>query len=65
MVKPGQEVGRPLRLKVTPEHPGPFVNVPLSEIDPVEVTAEDIENDTQYKVLKILSGIRSEGPSDD
>ncbi len=65
MVKPGREIGRPQRLKITPEHPGPFVNVPLSEIDPVEVTAEDIKNDTHYKVIKILSGIRSEGTSDD
>lgn len=66
MVKTGQEIGRPVRLQVSPEHPGPFVNVPLSEIDPVEVTTEDIENDAHYKVLKILSGIRKrKGLSDD
>jgi len=66
MVKTGQEIGRPGRLEISPEHPGPFVNVPLSEIDPVEITTEDIENDAQYQVLKILSGIRkSKGPIDD
>lgn len=67
MVKMGQEIGRPLRLEVSPEHPGPFVNVPLSEIDPVEVTPEDIENDMHYKVLKILSGVKkkSKGQTDD
>lgn len=55
-----ESLGRPKTLRVSPEHPGPFVKVPLSEIDPVEVTNEDRINDPTFKLLKVLSDVKRE-----
>ena len=36
------------------------MKVPLSEIDPVEVTNEDRINDPTFKLLKVLSDVKRE-----